>query len=193
MIELVFLAMWNRLMNWGLAPIIATRTVAADGDVLRRLLSDPANQWRLASSFADADALQPAGERCEAQLRLPLGARARAAVQVRASRSARVVTSELQLGSRTVAWATWILVPDPGTTDVDLALQLESRSVVARLALLLGGRRWIAKRLDIALATLAQTAARVAEDFVALSAADVVPSAAAGGKQDFAVEPAYTR
>jgi hypothetical protein len=178
MIELAFIILLNRLVNWGLGPIIATRTIAADGGALHALLFDPANQWRLATSFARVTTLQPAGDRCDARLRLPLGLRVGASVQVKPSRRGRLVTCEIRVGRRTVAWATWILSPDRGTTEVDLAIQPESRSLVTRLVLLLGGRRWIARRLDTALATLAITSVRVAEDVVATSAPEVVPTPA---------------
>ena len=171
MLEIAFLAIVNSLVNWGLRPIIVTRAVAADGDMLRGLLTDPAGQWRLAAGFDRVGDLRPAGDRCEARLRLPLGVRAHASVRVKPSRSGRVLTTEVKLGRRTIAWATWVLTPGRGTTEVDAALQLESRSLAARLVLLLGGRRWIARRLDLALATLA-TAAHVAEDLVAPPALD---------------------
>jgi len=176
MIEIAFIILLNRLVNWGLRPIIVTRTIAADRGALHALLSDPANQWRLASSFARVVTLQPAGDRCEARLRLPFGLRIPASVQVRPSRLGRLLTSEIRVGRRTIAWATWILSPDRGTTEVDLAIQPESRSLVTRLVLLLGGRRWIARRLDTALATLAITSVRVAEDVVATLAPEIVPT-----------------
>jgi hypothetical protein len=176
MIELAFTIFLNNLVNWGLGPSIVTRTVAADGGTLHALLCDPVNQWRLATSFARVLALQPAGDRCDARLRLPFGVRVPASVHVKPSRRGRLVTSEIRVGRRTVAWATWILSPDRGTTEVDLAVQLESRSLVTRLALLLGGRRWIARRLDTALATLAITSVRVAEDVVATPAPEAVPT-----------------
>jgi hypothetical protein len=176
MIELAFTIFLNSLVNWGLGPIIATRTIAADGGALHALLCDPANQWRLATSFARVLALQPAGDRCDARL-CPLFAMCvPASVRVKPSRRGRLVTSEIRVGHRTVAWATWILSPDRGTTEVDLAIQLESRSLLTRLVLLLGGRRWIARRLDTALATLAITSVRVAEDVVATLAREVVPT-----------------
>jgi hypothetical protein len=187
MIELAFVILLNRLVNWGLAPIIVTRTVAADGNVLYAFLLDPVSQWRLAASFADVIRVQPAGDRCDAQLRLPFGMRLDASVQVKPSRRARLLTAEVRLGHRTVAWATWILTADRGTTEVDLAIQPESRSLLTRLVLLLGGRRWITRRLEMALATLATTCARVAEDVLAHPAADVVTSPAAG-EQDSPVE-----
>ena len=153
MIELVLLVVMNRLANWGLAPIIVTRTVAADGAVLRELLSVPANQRRL------------------------LGTRRGADLNVKPSRSARVITTELRIGRRTVAWLTWILTGARGTTEVDLALQPESRGLATRLALVLGGRRWLARRLDAALATLARTTAHDVEHTVARSTSQGPPPA----------------
>lgn len=151
MVELVFLAIFGRLLGWGRGPIIVTRRVAADDAVLRGLLSDAATQRRL---------LAP-----------------RASVAVKRSRTPRVLTAELRFCARTVAWITWILTPGRGTTEVDVAVQLESRRLVTRLVVLLGGRRWIARRLEIALAALAAMSARAAEDLIALPAADVVPAA----------------
>lgn len=180
MIELAFLVILNRLVNWGLGPIIATRTIAADRDTLHDLLCDPANQWRLATACANVAGLQPAGDRCDARLRLPLGMRVRASMQVKPSRKARLLTTELRLDRRILAWATWIFTSGRGTTEVDLAVQLQSRSLVTRLVLLLGGRRWIARRLDRALATLAMTCARVAEDVVAAPAGGCYAHAARG-------------
>jgi hypothetical protein len=176
MIELAFIVLLNRLVNWGLGPVIATRVVAADGDALHALLSDPANQWRLAASFARVAGLRSADGHCDARLRLPLGMRLHASLHVKPSRTGRLLTCEVLIGRRTVAWATWILTPDPGTTEVDLAIQPESRSLATRLVLLLGGRRWIARRLDTILATLATSAARAVEEVVAPPAPDVLPT-----------------
>ena len=193
MIELAFVILLNRLVNWGLEPIIATRTIAADADALHELLADPANQWRLATAFADIAALPPAGKHCEARLRLPFGVRRPASMHVKPSRKHRLLTTEVRLGHRTVAWVTWILTPDPGTTEADVAVQLESRSLITRLVLLLGGRRWIARRLDTTLATLATTAARVAEDGVTTPATIVVPTPNPSAKTDRALKPDHAQ
>jgi hypothetical protein len=170
MIELTLTIALHRLVSWGLGPIVATRTIAADGGALRALLRDPANQWRLARVLN----LTSAGDRCDARLRLPFGLRIPASMQVKPSRRGRLVTCEIRVGRRTVAWATWILSPDRGTTEVDVVVQPESRSLVTRLVLLLGGRRWIARRLDSMLATLAMMSVRVAEDVVAMP--DALPA-----------------
>ncbi|MEA2154997.1 MAG: hypothetical protein QOE11_1137 [Solirubrobacteraceae bacterium] len=155
MTELALLAIFSRLMTWGLGPVIATRTVAADSDAVHDLLSDPANQRRL----------------------LNAAARLRAAVRVRVV-TPRVLKTELTLCGRTVAWATWIVSAGRGTTEVDLLVQLQSRGLLARTAMVLGGERWIARRLEAVLGRLATLSAHAAENVIELpSAASVLPRA----------------
>jgi hypothetical protein len=133
MIELGALALLFRLLNLGYEPVIATRVLATDLPVLRRLLSDPSNYE---------------GDAC-----------------VRPSSSERLVAVRVRFGSRRVLRYTWILSPHRGTTEVDLAVQIESRGTAIRLALLLGGRRWLQRRVDALLAQLSRDAARAAEEF----------------------------
>ena len=143
MIELVFLALLNRLMNWGVTPLIATRTVAADAGTLHHFLSEPADQLRLLR-------------------RVPRDLE----VHVQPRAKGRVVSVEILRRRRTVLWATWILSAGRGTTEVDLVVQFETRGLVTRLALVLGGRRWLARQVDDALARLGRVCARAAEDIV---------------------------
>lgn len=148
MIELTFLALLNRLMSWGLAPLVATRSVAADAAPLHRFLCDPANQLCL------------------------VGGRPRVSgTRVRPSAPGRVIGVEILRGRRTVLWVTWILNAGRGTTEVDLAVQFQTRGLATRLALALGGRRWLARRVDVALGRLAQICTRAAEDVVPAPAA----------------------
>jgi hypothetical protein len=147
MIELVFLGLLNRLMNWGLTPLVATRTVAADAGTLHHFLSEPANQRRLLR-------------------RVPRGLE----LQVQPRAKGRVVSVEILRGRRTVLWATWILSAGRGTTEVDLAVQFETRGLATRLAVVLGGRRWLTRRVDDALARLGHVCARAAEDIVPATA-----------------------
>lgn len=156
MIELVFLTLLNRLMNWGLAPLIATRTVAADAGTLHHFLSEPGNQLRLL-------------RRAPRDLELHVQPRAKG----------RVVSVEMLRGRRTALWATWILSAGRGTTEVDLVVQFETRGLATRLALVLGGRRWLARRVDDALARLGQICARAAEDVAPAPASAAVPAPAA--------------
>ena len=143
MVELTFIALMNRLMNWGRAPVIATRAIVADAATLLSLISDPASQWRIVENVSP---------------------RLRPRAHVQPSRSTGLVYVRVQLGRHDVLWVTWILTPRRGTTEVDLAAQLESRSVLARLMLVFGGRLWLRHRLERTLSTLAALAHRAAED-----------------------------
>jgi small-conductance mechanosensitive channel len=143
MVELALLALLNRLMSWGCAPVIATRVIAADAAALRAIVADPNGQWRLVAGVSRF--LRPHAS-------------------VVASASSRLVPVRVQLGRRDVLWITWILTPRRGTTEVDLAAQIESRGLFARLALVVGGRRWLRYRLDATLNTLATVAHCAAED-----------------------------
>jgi hypothetical protein len=143
MIELTLLTLLHRLMNWGRAPVIATRAIVADAATLLALVSDPASQWRIVEGVSPL--LHPHAH-------------------VEQSHSTRLVSVRVQLGRRDALWITWILTPRRGTTEVDLAAQLHSRSLAARLVLLLGGRRWLRHRLEHTLGTLAALAHCAAED-----------------------------
>jgi len=157
MIELTVLALLNRLMNWGRAPVIATRVIAADAHVLHSLVSDPANQARIVADVS---------------------ARLRPRTQAGARSTARVIPVRVQLRGRDVLWLTWILTPARGTTEIDLAAQVES--VFARLLLALGGRRRLEHRLATNLSHLARLAHCAAEDLdeIAGATAPATPTAA---------------
>lgn len=143
MVEPTALILLNRLTNWGRAPVIATRVIPADSSTLHALVSDPASQWRIVDGVH----------------RL-----LRAHAQVGPRTTEHLVPVRVQLGGRGVLWLTWILGPSRGTTEVDLAAQVEGRGVLARLLLLLGGRRWLRHRVEDALDNLATLAHRAAED-----------------------------
>ena len=159
MIELTYLALLTRLMNWGLAPLIATRTVAADAGTLQHFLSEPANQLRLLR-------------------KVPRGV----GVHVQPRASGRVLCVEILRGRRTALWATWILSAGAGTTEVDLAVQFETRGLATRLALVLGGRRWLARQVDDVLARLGHLCARAAEEIVPAPAPAAVSAPAASAR-----------
>jgi hypothetical protein len=92
---------------------------------------------------------------------------------VRPSSSARVVAVRVAFGPRRVVRYTWILSPGRGTTEVDLAAQLESRGPAVRLLLLCGGRRLLRRHLESMLATLARDGADAAEQVAPPAAAPV--------------------
>jgi hypothetical protein len=143
MIELAALAVLNSIVNWGRSPETASRTVAADAGTLCTVLSDPACQWRLVEGISP---------------------RLRPSAHVGPCRPPRFAHSRVRLAGRDALWLTWILTPGRGTTDVDLYAQIESRTVLARLVLLLGGRRRLHRHLEAVLGTLAEEAVRAAED-----------------------------
>jgi hypothetical protein len=93
---------------------------------------------------------------------------------VRPSRSDRVVVVRVRFGPRRVVRYTWILSPRRGTTEVDLGVQIESRGIVYRAALLLGGRRWLAQRIEATLATVSRVTVELAEDVTAEPVAPIV-------------------
>ena len=139
MIELAYFALLERVMSFGCRPLFATRAVAADAAAVRALIAAPEHLNRIvAGTPARAELVPTVSERLVA---------------------ARVLHGELEL-----LWLTWILSPRRGTTEVDLALQIESRGLVARAVLLCGGRRWLRRRLEDALDALAQRTLRAAED-----------------------------
>jgi hypothetical protein len=143
MIDLALVILFDRLLNWGLQPVIAGRVIAADAPTLRALVADPAAQWRLIDRVS---------------------ARLRPQVNVEPGRSPRVVRVRVRLGRRDVLWITWLLPAGLGTTEVTLAAQFESRGMVTRLTLLLGGRAWLRRRLEATLDDLASLALCAAED-----------------------------
>jgi len=157
MFELPALALINQLANAGLAPVIVSRVVAADASSVHALVSDQAGQRRI-----------------EAQVPARVRPRARAIPGA----SSRVVGVSVRLAGHDVLRLTWIFSPGRGTTDVDLAAKLQSRGITARLMLLLGGRRWLRRRLDAVVADVAAHALRVAEglDGVASDAVARSPS-----------------
>ena len=95
------------------------------------------------------------------------------AAAVRPSSSAQVVVVRVRAGHRRVLRYTWMLDPGRGTTDVDLAVQVESRGPAVRLVLLLGGRRRLRRRVETMLTALARATADAAEQVVAHPAAPV--------------------
>ncbi|MGH2941853.1 MAG: hypothetical protein ACRDLN_03620 [Solirubrobacteraceae bacterium] len=70
------------------------------------------------------------------------------AARVLPNASERIVVVSAGIGPRTVVRYTWILSPRPGTTAVELTVELESRGPRYSLGLLLGGTRWLRRRLE---------------------------------------------
>ena len=149
MFEIPLLALMNTMANWGTAPVIATRVVPADAPALHALLGDAGFQRRLVAGVCPW--LQP-------EVRL-------------APRSGeRYLHATVRLLGRDVLWITWLLTPGRGTTELDLAAQLEPDGIGARLVLR-AARRRLQRHLAAVLDDVAGVARCVAEDLDALTAA----------------------
>jgi hypothetical protein len=149
MFEIPLLALMNTLANWGTAPVIATRVVPADAPALRALLDDPGFQRRLVGRVSPL--LHPQ-------------------VQLSPHSGSRYVHATVRLRHRDVLWITWLLTPDRGTTELDLAAQLQPAGAGARLVLL-ATRRRLRRHLAAVLDDVAGLARRAAEDLETPAAA----------------------
>lgn len=149
------IALSNTISDWGHSPVIATRVVAADAEAIAAVVAGPGVQRRLIAGFSPM--LRPSA-------------------RVQGPSHPGFVRGVVRFGHRDALWLTWMLSPGPGTTEVDLIAQIESRSVLARLAMALGGRRWLRNHLDRTLAGLATLAHRAAEDLDGVERHDAVPA-----------------
>ena len=149
MFEIALLALMNTVANWGTAPAIATRVVPADAPDLHTLLEDPAFQHRLVAGVSPL--LRP---------RVPLSPRS----------GSPYLHATVWLLDHDVLWMTWLLTPDRGTTEIDLAAQLQPDGIAARLVWLATSRR-LRRRLAAVLEDVAAVTRRAAEDLESLAAA----------------------
>jgi hypothetical protein len=172
MIELMGLALCNSAINWGLSPVSATRTVAADPATLKALVADHITAGRL------VDGTSP--------LLCPNA-------RVEASRHPRFVHAMVSVGGRDALRMSWIFTPRQGTTEVDLIAQLESRSLLVRCAMLLGGERWLRTRLERSLTAVAALAHRTAEDRVDASQRQAARPARARRRHEPPARPSRRR
>lgn len=125
------------------APLTARRVIAADADELRRIVADPAGQWRIVSGVHAV--LRP---------------RARTGP----CPNTRMVPVRVGLWGHDVLWVCWLLVPGRGTTEVGLVAQFESRPLLSRALARVGVRAWITRRLEVTLGVLARLAYCAVED-----------------------------
>jgi hypothetical protein len=84
--------------------------------------------------------------------------------RVLSSNSARVIVVRVHVTPRTVVRYTWMLSPNRGTTELYLEVGLQSRGPRYRLALLLGGARWLHRQMEATLARVSHVTVCAAED-----------------------------
>lgn len=153
----------TRLFQTRYGWMCAKRTIAAEREPLFEFLSDLENHWLLAEGFVEELRIDgPPGRRDRADVRLrgPRGLRRRARTSVLLSLAPRLMVGRAELGRRTVARVSWVLSAGrPGSTAVELSAVVERVGVLDAVVLLLGGRRWLERRLEATLTELAELAA----------------------------------
>ncbi len=125
------------------APLIARRVIAADVDELRRIVADPAGQWRIVSGVHALLRPRARTDPCP---------------------NTGMVPVRVGLWGRDVLWMCWLLVPGRGTTEVGLVAQFESGLLLGRVLSRVGVRGWITRRLEVTLGVLARLAYCAVED-----------------------------
>lgn len=165
---LALAALPARLLQSRYGWIRATRAIAAEPEAVFEFLSDLENHWLLAEGFVEEIRVEGAPGRrdCgDVKLRGPLGLRRRARTSVLVSLAPRLMIGRAELGRHTVARVNWVLSPGrPGSTAVELTGVVDRVGPVDALVLLLGGRRWLERRFEATLATLAELAATAGEE-----------------------------
>ncbi len=146
----------------------ALRAIAAEREPFFEFLSDVENHWLLAEGFVEQLAIggAPDGrERRRVRLRGPLGVPRRARTSVIASVAPRLLIGRAELGRRTVARVSWVLMPVcSGATAVELSAVVERVALLDALVLRLGGRDWLERRFEATLRVLAELAATAGEE-----------------------------
>jgi hypothetical protein len=145
---------WSGLGAWPLPPIEATRAVPMAAERLFALLSDIRNHWPLIRGLVEP-VRADGPHHSEVRVRGPLGLRRTARAGLLVGLDPHFLIGSAEIGRYTVMRVCWALVPGRGTTEVELSALATSAGTLARLLLALGGRRWLARRLDAVLGELA--------------------------------------
>lgn len=132
--------------------IQAEGVVPATPEAVFRFLSHLANHWKLADRWIEVVELDDGSGRV--RMRGPLGLSRTARTIVVDAQPDHVMHGTAELG-RTRALIGWELSEDSGGTAVRLSATIERAGWMDRLLLTLGGRRWMERRFDAILATLA--------------------------------------
>jgi uncharacterized protein YndB with AHSA1/START domain len=132
--------------------IAAERRVSAPPERVFDFLADLRNHWRLERAFLEID---DAGERSGViRVRGPFGLSRRAETRVlEADRPSRVA-GRADLSGGTVGLVSWEIAPDGAGSLVRLSAEVPEASAADRVLLALGGRAWLRRLFERALANL---------------------------------------
>jgi uncharacterized protein YndB with AHSA1/START domain len=138
----------------------AEREVNAPAEALFAYLADLEQHWQLADRFIEVVSLErPQGGPARGgvvRMRGPLGISRVARTQVVEAHPPTKLSGSATVGAGTEARVSWTLTPAGDRTRVRLEATVDHASLLDRLLLMLGGRRWMDRRFAGILATLEQ-------------------------------------
>ncbi len=137
--------------------IVARRQMSAPTEAVIRFLADLEHHVRLAPDAVQVLRLsRPPGRPARALVRLigPLGMQRTASTELLQTRLANSIAGQARIGERTVASVAWCVEENDGGSVVTLRAVVDAAGPVDRVVLLLGGRRWLARRFEAALQRL---------------------------------------
>jgi Polyketide cyclase / dehydrase and lipid transport len=146
------------------AAIVARMQMSASADAVLGFLADLERHVELAPHSVQVLRLsRPPGRPAHALVRLigPLGMQRTASTELVRTRQANSIAGRARIGKRTVASVAWRVEENDGGSVVTLSATVDAASPVDRLVLLLGGRRWLARRFAVALQRLSELLAAV--------------------------------
>jgi uncharacterized protein YndB with AHSA1/START domain len=138
--------------------------VRAEGDLEQSpervfaFLGDLRNHWRLSRRFVELERLDRDAEGAWVRIRGPLGLSRHAHTRIDETDPPRLLRGRAELGPETVGRIRWTVEPCGSGSRVTLEAEVVEASLVDRLVLALGGRRWIALGLREAVEQLAEQA-----------------------------------
>jgi uncharacterized protein YndB with AHSA1/START domain len=139
----------------------AERVVAAPVPAVFDFLADLENHWLLTDRFVEVLTLErPAGggpaRGGRVRIRGPFGTSRTAETRVAEADPPRSIAGTASVGRRTEAQVRWTLAPEGQGTRVRLEAVVGRAGVLEAVLLAAGGHRWLGRRFDSILATLAR-------------------------------------
>ena len=104
-------------------------------------LSDLRNHWRLEPHFLELENMRPEGGRV--RVKGPFGLSRVARTSVVSATRPTLLRGKAELGRRTEGAVSWEVAPVAGGCSVRFTAQVVRASLLDRLLLALGGRRWL--------------------------------------------------
>jgi carbon monoxide dehydrogenase subunit G len=141
--------------------VAAERVVAAPVAAVFGFLADLENHWLLTDRFVEVLTLDRSPDGGPAhggkvRIRGPLGLTRTADTRVAEADPPHSIAGTAAVGRRTEAGVRWTLAPEGQGTRVRLEALVRQAGPLEALLLAVGGRRWLGRRFEAILATLAR-------------------------------------